>query len=784
MSDDLLSGLNAPQQQAAGIRDGAVLVLAGAGSGKTRLLTHRVAWLVEQGVRPWQILAVTFTNKAAAEMKARVGSLLEQRGHGGAASELTVSTFHSMCARFLRRDIEPLGWTRSFTIYDADDQKRLLKGILDDLKGTRDIKPAVVRRHIDQAKNKLWSPLELAQRETFASGDPTPEAYRRYEAALKAANAVDFNDLVNLVVRLWAEHPEVADRYRRRYRYLLVDEYQDTNHAQYQLVQLLAAPGRGGHGNVMVVGDDDQSIYAFRGADIRNILDFKSDFPDATVVRLEQNYRSTGHILDAANAVVANNRGRMDKALWTDQGQGEAVRLITTQDETEEANQVVAAIREGVRAGRSHGDFAVIYRTNAASRAFEQALLRARIPHVLVGSRKFYERREVRDMVGYLKLLLNPADGMAFARIVNVPRRGVGAKSLATIRAQAVTDGVSMYQAARAWSEGRGKAKTAVRQMLDLLDRLRSGLFQHPPSELLEILMRETGYAKMLQGEERGAERLENIHELARAIEEEQVESDDTDSLARLQDFLDRASLAGQADELPEGEGGEGGRGDTGRVTLLTSHLCKGLEFPVVFVAGMHEGGFPHWNARESEEDVEEERRLVYVAMTRAQRLLYLTRSRRRMKPGQGWQDVMASRFLAEIPRQHLQRVGGGVGRRRGAPDRDARAARLGFSLPSGGSARPARRRSAHLRQRSLPDVTSSTARLQAPRLPAGEHRTIAVEDPDQLEQGARVVHPKLGVGTIRRTEGRGQNLKLTIHFDSAGRKVIYARFVQLELLQ
>jgi len=781
VSDDLLAGLNPPQRKAASIQKGAVLVLAGAGSGKTRLLTHRVAWLVEQGVRPWEILAVTFTNKAAAEMKERVGRLLEQRGHVGAASDLTVSTFHSMCARFLRRDIEPLGWTRSFTIYDADDQKRLLKNILTDLKGMREVKPAVVRRHIDQAKNKLWSPQELAQRESFASGDPTPEAFRRYEAALKAANAVDFNDLVNLVVRLWSEHPEVVARYRKRYKYLLVDEYQDTNHAQYQLVQLLAAPGRGGHGNVMVVGDDDQSIYAFRGADIRNILDFKKDFPGATVVRLEQNYRSTGHILDAANAVVANNRGRMDKSLWTDLGKGEQVRMVTTADETEEANQVVSAIRDGVRGGRKYGDFAVIYRTNAASRAFEQALLRARIPHVLVGSRKFYERREVRDMVGYLKLLLNPADGMAFTRVVNVPKRGVGAKSLSTIRDHAIARGIPLYEAARAWSEGRGKAKTAVRQLIDLLDRLRASLSEHPPSEVVDMLLRETGYSKMLEGEERGAERLENIHELARAIEEEQVEGQagqgEDDPLVRLQDFLDRASLAGQADELPdEGEGG--------RVTLLTAHLCKGLEFPVVFVAGMHEGGFPHWNARESEDDIEEERRLVYVAMTRAQRLLYVTRSRRRMKPGQGWQDVLPSRFLAEIPRGHLQRVGGGAFQRRGLFDRSERAARLGFSVPSGNSARPARRRTAGVRRRSLPDVTSGSRPPSAPAVPPGEHRAIAVEDPDQLQQGARVLHPKLGAGTIRRTEGRGRNLKLTIHFDSAGRKVIYARFVQLELLQ
>ncbi len=779
MTSNLLDGLNPPQREAASVQDGSVLVLAGAGSGKTRLLTHRIAWLVEQGVPPWQILAVTFTNKAAGEMKERVGHMLASRGLGEAAGELTVSTFHSMCARFLRRDIEPLGWTRNFTIYDADDQKRLVKDILNDLHASRDVKPAAVRRSIDQAKNKMWDARELAQREDFPPGDPTVEAYRRYEAALKAGNALDFNDLVNHMVRLWRDHPAVVERYRRRYKYLLVDEYQDTNQAQYQLVRLLASPLVGGHGNVMVVGDDDQSIYAFRGADIRNILDFEKDFPGCRVIKLEQNYRSTGHILDAANAVVAHNSGRMDKSLWTDAGQGEKVRTIASPDETEEARAVVALMRTERKNGRRWGDMAVIYRTNASSRSFEQAMLSARIPHILVGSKKFYERREVRDMVAYLKLLLNPADEMAFARVVNVPRRGVGAKSLETIREHARIAGISTYEAARSWSQGRGKARGAVRDFLVLLDRIRADLHRHAPGTVVEMLLRESGYSEMLAGEEDGADRLNNVLELARAIEEEQEVvggRENDDPFAVLQDFLDRASLSAQADELPDDD-------EEGRVTLLTAHLCKGLEFPLVVVAGMFEGGFPHWNAREREEDIEEERRLVYVAMTRAQRLLVMSRARRRLRPGEGFQDVAASRFLTEIPRENLARSEEGRFRRQMAGLSSDRARQLGFGASTGGG-RPTSSRGGTVRRRSLPDVTTAPSPPRRATAPPGQHRSVTIEDPAQLVQGARVMHPTLGVGTIRRTDGTGRNLKLTIQFDGHGRKVIYARFVELELVE
>lgn len=778
MSDDLLAGLNPPQRTAASVLDGSVLVLAGAGSGKTRLLTHRIAWMVEQGVKPWQILALTFTNKAAGEMGERVAHLLKSRGHHRAAGEVSVSTFHSTCARLLRRDIEPLGFTRSFTIYDADDQKRLVKGILKEIRAPKEHSVSKVRRVIDQCKNRMESALEYAESAQLPAGDPTAEVFRRYEAALKAANALDFNDLVNHTVKLWTEHPSVIRRMRGRYRYLLVDEYQDTNRAQYHLVRLLAAPGAGGHGNVMVVGDDDQSIYAFRGADIRNILDFKKDFPDALEVRLEQNYRSTGHILDAANSVVANNRGRMEKRLWTDKGEGQAVQLLTASDDTEEANEVVTRIQRAVRGGRRYGDIAIIYRTNAASRSFEQALVRARIPHVLVGSRKFYERREIRDLVSYLKLVLNPADAMAFTRVVNVPRRGVGPKALATIQAMATQDGVPLYEGARRWAQGRGKARGKVGALIELLDRLRRTLGDHSPGELVEVLLRETGYAEMLQAEDNGPDRMANVKELAQAIEAEvEVATSDgapVDPLVRLQDFLDRASLSSQADELPEDD-------DLGRVTLLTAHLCKGLEFPMVFVAGLYEGGFPHWNARELEHELEEERRLVYVAMTRAQEELVLTRCRRRMVPGKGYQGMEASRFLGEIPRAHLERLGGGGFRRPlSGGDRAAKAARLGLSTPG----RPVRRRRHAQPSRSSQSVTPGLAGRSQAVQPSGEHRLVAVEDVRQLQRGVRVYHRSLGTGVIERSRGSGPNTKLTVRFDGAGTKTLVARFAQLQLLE
>lgn len=789
---DLLDGLNPHQREAAGVMDGPVLVLAGAGSGKTRVLTHRIAWLIHRGVKPWQILSMTFTNKAATEMRHRVETLLTELGQADAASDVWLSTFHSTCVRFLRRDIEALGYSRSFTIYDADDQKRLLKTILKEFR----VDPKVlnanqVRSSIDQAKNKLQGPDDLAP--SLRPMDRTADAWRAYERSLKAANAVDFNDLIGLVVRLWKENPRILQRYRHRFRYLLVDEYQDTNRAQFEMVRLLTGDQEGlpPHRNVMVVGDDDQSIYGFRGADLRNILDFERTFPGAKVVRLEQNYRSTQNILRAANGVVKNNRHRMSKELWTEADDGPKVQTLVADDEIEESKAILDRIARMVRGGRRYGDFALIYRTNAASRALETTLTRARVPHVLVGARKFYERREIRDLVAYLKLIINPADDMAFNRVVNVPRRGVGAKSLADLTAAATAAGIPLMEAGRRWgTEKRGRARAGVDSFIRLIDRFRALVTEIPASELVERIVKDSGYDEWLRldDEREAADRLANVRELARAAEEDDEaalahadahDGDDEsvfdapapdgsldDPWQRLQRFLDKASLAGQSDELPDDE--------TGRVTLLTAHLAKGLEFPVVFVVGMYEGGFPHFRSLEREEDIEEERRLVYVAFTRAQKTLFLTRPRRRMVFDRGYQPQDPSRFLAEIPSDVLELGAQPPPRRRpaGPADRAERARRLGLGGPSPRA----------MGNRGLRNLTAPQASPPVPP-PSGNFRTVQLESAEQLCRGARVLHPQFGAGTIQRTEGSPANIKLVVEFDAAGKKTIYAKYAKLELL-
>lgn len=792
----LLEGMNPPQADAVQHTEGPLLILAGAGSGKTRVLTRRIAWLLAHDVKPWNILAVTFTNKAAGEMKARVDELV-----GGGARDVLVSTFHSACARFLRWDIAALrfgtgerarSYTNRFTIYDDDDTLRLIKQLCRERGIDKKAHPPrQIRRTIDTAKNQMLGPDQIGEL-LRGPRDPSDVIYRAYQDSLLAANAVDFGDLVNLVVKLLTEHPDILDRYRRRFRYLMVDEYQDTNRAQYELVRLLAGP-RGTEqrlGNVAVVGDDDQSIYRFRGADIRNILDFERDFPGAKVVRLEQNYRSTGFILQAAHAVVHNNQGRKHKELWTDKGDGERLRTLVGQDEGEEASLVVGTVRRLRGKGRKLSDMAVVYRTNAASRAFERELVKYAIPHVLVGGLKFYQRREVRDLLGYLKLVVNPADDMAVARVINVPSRGIGARSLEGIRQVALERGVPMLRAARLWStEGRGKARKGAETFVGIIDRLTEEVTRVEPDELVALAVKLSGYGAMLEAEEtdKASERVENLEELARALADEglvgEVDEDgvpldedtELDAIGRLQAFLDRASLSGQAEELPDG--------DDGRLTLLTAHLAKGLEFPVVFVSGMFEGGFPHFMARDLEEDIEEERRLIYVAFTRAEELLYLSRPRRRLmlQAGGGWRDVEPSRFLAEIPPELLQRAGSSGFSRGGgwrAPSRE----REGW----GGSRGAGRRSMGSQRQgqQSLLGGRSPLGPSSTPKPPSGEHRTREPETAEDLRSGVHVVHPKFGPGTILRSDGPPHNLKLTVAFESAGRKTLYARFAKLEIIE
>jgi DNA helicase-2/ATP-dependent DNA helicase PcrA len=740
---DCLDGLNPEQRAAVEAIEGPLLILAGAGSGKTRVLTHRIAHMLAQGVPPWQILAVTFTNKSADEMKGRVRAII-----GDDADRVLVSTFHSACVRFLRQDIECLGIKRNFTIYDTDDQRRLVKQISKDLNiDPKTWSPRKIMGLIDAAKVRMQDVDALTAERGVHANDPVPRLYRAYEEYLRLANAVDFNDLLNLTVRMWTEHPPVLARYRDRFRYVMVDEYQDTNQAQYQLMKLLA----GSHRNLAVVGDDDQSIYGFRGADIRNILDFEKDFPEATVVRLERNYRSTSNILAAAHGVVRNNRARMDKKLWTDEEGGAKIKLVIGYDEMDEASKVLSEMRDLRRSGRSWGDFAIIYRTNAASRAFEQALVQARVPHLLVGARRFYERREVRDLLAYLRLVLNPTDDMAFLRVINVPTRGIGAVALRGIRGVAESEGLPLLAAAARWAvEGRGRGRTGAKAFCELLADSRTLALKMPPGELVAHLAEESGYAAVLrsEGTHEARGRLDNVGELARAVAEDPAvnfESEDTHPLDRLQAFVDRACLTGQADDLPDSDV------DEGRVTLLTAHLCKGLEFPVVFCTGMFEGGFPHSLSREREEDLEEERRLVYVAFTRAMEVLFVTRPRRRLVMGTGFQPTQGSRFLDEIPDEVLTG--------------DTASGPTWIRASQGATSRP------------IPSPAAAVPVFE------GSIRTECPESAEDLQPGTRVLHPTFGTGVIRRCEGAAGNLKLHIVFDRHGSKSVYARYARLEVV-
>ncbi|MDP2308801.1 MAG: UvrD-helicase domain-containing protein [Pseudomonadota bacterium] len=806
-----LVGLNDEQARAVQATQGPLLILAGAGSGKTRVLTRRIAYMIENDhIRPWNILAVTFTNKAAGEMKERVAGLLPHLGAevgpgGKREGNVWVSTFHSTCVRILRRDIGHLGYERSFVIYDDDDQTRVLKQVLAELKlDPKQHPPAGFRSAIDRAKNALRVPTEKDENPFLG------RVYRGYTERMKAANALDFNDIVNMVVKVWEEQPEVLNHWRAKFRYVLVDEYQDTNPAQYKLIKLLCdyeslslpwgevIKGR----NLAVVGDDDQSIYSFRGADIQNILDFEKDFPSATVVRLEQNYRSTQTILDAASSLVKRNVQRKEKTLWTDADQGGLIRVIRADDEPNEAARVTDEIRRILRGTSRPADIAIIYRTNAQSRPFEQALLQARIPHVLVGGKKFYERREVRDLVSYMKLVVNPADDIAFARIINVPTRGLGDKAVQQITDEAARFGISLRQAAKNLGQQSGRVGNALAAFTMMMDNFERRAHLVTPGELVAEIAEKTGYRAELEAEktDEAQGRLENIEALSQAVEEDDgldVELDNYGEpvpalpqmpMDKLRAFLDRVSLAGQADELPDQ--------DAGAVTLLTAHLAKGLEYPIVFVVGLVEKCFPHARA-EREEEIEEERRLAYVAITRAREQLFLTLPARRMMRVGGdmrWDQTIASRFLRELPAKLLTGdvpAAATAARPFQAPRAPTPPTRAPYSSPSSGSPAysgfPPPRAAASPAPRPSDLGGGGFTRPAAPRLtpavaPVGIRKLV----PDDLESfrvGVEVFHPLLGVGTISKREGGPANPKLTIHFRDHGPRPVYAVSAGLEIL-
>jgi DNA helicase II / ATP-dependent DNA helicase PcrA len=635
----LLEDLNDPQREAVIYDEGPLLVLAGAGSGKTRVLTHRIAYSVETDrVAAGEILAITFTNKAAKEMRERVELLVGRRSRA-----MWVMTFHSACARMLRAEGPRLGYTRSFTIYDEADSVRLVKQCIEALDvDPKRFTPRAIKRQISDAKNTLLDAAGYREKVGSFFEQTAADVYELYEKRIHSMNAMDFDDLLVRCVDLLQLFPEVRERYQETFRHVLVDEYQDTNRAQYRWLQLLASE----HRNLCVVGDDDQSIYAFRGADIRNILDFEDDFPDARVIKLEQNYRSTQNILSAANAVVSHNRARKHKALWTDAGAGDPVRVAELEDEHAEARYVTDLIERHVEGGGSRSEIAVFYRTNAQSRVLEDMLVRFNVSYQVIGGTRFYERAEVKDAIAYLTLLVNPQDVVAFERIVNSPRRGIGNTTQARIVSHANTIGEAVWEVALTPEEVPGLGAAAIKavgRFMSTMERLREWMGSASVGDLLQQVLDESGYLEALRAERtiEAEGRIENLEELVSVGREYDASADEPS----VDEFLQQIALFSEQDNLTD---------DEGIVTLMTLHNAKGLEFPTVFIIGCEDGVFPHMRAIESG-DLEEERRLCYVGITRARRQLYMTFARTRsLYGGREWN--MPSRFLDELPDELVER--------------------------------------------------------------------------------------------------------------------------------
>ena len=757
----IYESLNPMQREAVLSTEGPLLVLAGAGSGKTRVLTHRVAYLIEEmGVAPWNIMAITFTNKAAGEMRERVDRLVS---HG--AEAVWVSTFLSACVRILRRHIQYLGFDTDFSIYDTDDQKTVMKQVIKALElDPKQYRERALLSQISAAKDQLISPEEF---ELNAAGDyrlrQTARIYREYQNQLKKNNALDFDDLIVKAVELLEESREVREYYQERFKYVMVDEYQDTNYAQFKLVSLLAGKYR----NLCVVGDDDQSIYRFRGADIKNILSFEETFPGAKVVRLEQNYRSTGHILHAANEVIRHNEGRKEKKLWTENGEGEKVRFRQYDQAYEEADGVVKEIRDG---GWDYKDCAVLYRTNAQSRLLEEKCLLYNIPYRLVGGVNFYQRREIKDILSYLKTIANGRDDLAVMRIINVPKRGIGAASVNRAEIFASANGYSMYSAlARVKAiPGMGRAAGKIQEFVDLIEDFREKLSagEYDLAGLIEDVLERSGYRASLEeeGEVEAQTRLENIEELVNKAAAYEAAAEEPSLGA----FLEEVALVADVDAMENTDD---------RVTLMTLHSAKGLEFDNVWMCGMEDGLFPSMMAINSEDPVsaiEEERRLCYVGITRARKRLTLTAARQRMVNGETrWHKI--SRFVDEIPEEELE-----------ASRLESKNFGRTISLDDGDMPwnRPARPAGVSTFGRGGNAYASRTAVFPQGTAPAfGKAFTVAKADRLDYEVGDRVRHIKFGDGTVKEIKDGGKDYEVTVEFDTMGQKRMFASFAKLKKL-
>ncbi|MEV8016579.1 DNA helicase PcrA [Streptomyces sp. NPDC086554] len=760
----LLDGLNENQRAAVVHADSPLLIVAGAGSGKTRVLTHRIAYLLaERHVHPGQILAITFTNKAAGEMKERVEQLVGPR-----ANAMWVSTFHSACVRILRRESKKLGFTSSFSIYDAADSKRLMALVCRDLDiDPKKFPPKSFSAKISNLKNELIDEETFAGQAADGFEKTLAQAYAMYQSRLREANALDFDDLIMTTVHMFRAFPDVAEHYRRRFRHVMVDEYQDTNHAQYALVRELVGPS-GGEGDdpaeLCVVGDADQSIYAFRGATIRNILQFEEDYPNATTILLEQNYRSTQTILTAANAVIERNESRRPKNLWTNAGAGARITGYVADTEHDEAQFVADEIDRLTDAGDAKaGDVAIFYRTNAQSRVFEEIFIRVGLPYKVVGGVRFYERKEVRDVLAYLRVLANPEDSVPLRRILNVPKRGIGDRAEAMIDALSQREKISFPQALKRVDEAYGMAArsaNAVKRFNTLMEELRTIVESGAgPAVVLEAVLERTGYLAELQAstDPQDETRIENLQELAAvALEFEQDsgagegegEGEAAGVAGSLSEFLERVALVADSDQIPDEEDD-----GSGVITLMTLHTAKGLEFPVVFLTGMEDGVFPHMRSLGQVKELEEERRLAYVGITRARERLYLTRSSMRSAWGQPSYNP-PSRFLEEIPDAHLDwKRTGSVG----APASSGPAAGITSSLSS---------------SRSRAGGAQGFATRRATEKPVVS-----------LAVGDRVTHDQFGLGTVVGVKGSGANAEATVDFGEPKPKRLLLRYAPVEKL-
>ncbi|KIL36729.1 ATP-dependent DNA helicase PcrA [Cohnella kolymensis] len=757
-----INKLNPMQREAAVTTNGPLLIMAGAGSGKTRVLTHRIGYLIAKRIAaPWSILAITFTNKAAREMRERVSKLVGAQG-----SDIWVSTFHSMCVRILRRDIERIGFSSNFSILDSADQLSVIRNVMKDQNiDTKKFEPKAVQAAISGAKNELLTPDKYEQLQGDYFQSLVAKIYTQYQKRLKSNNALDFDDLILMTIQLFKDVPEVLDFYQKKFRYIHVDEYQDTNKAQYSLCKMLAEQ----HHNICVVGDSDQSIYRWRGADITNILNFEADYPEARTILLEQNYRSTSTILDAANSVIKNNLGRKSKNLWTDRSGGDKITVYQGDSEHEEGYFVAGEIRKNRDNAKRYADHAILYRTNAQSRVIEEILIKSEIPYQIVGGIKFYERKEIKDILSYLRLISNPDDDISLNRIINVPKRSLGDTTMARVQAEAAQRGISIY---RLLSEGDGllgdglyrvdiqnRAKAALSEFRQLIANLSAMVDYLSVTELTEKMLEMTGYRMELQRENtlESQSRLENIDEFLSVTQEFEKRNDDKSLVA----FLTDLALIADIDSMNNNDEDDGDA-----VVLMTMHSAKGLEFPVVFIVGMEEGIFPSSRSFMDNAEMEEERRLAYVGITRAEKKLYLTCARGRLLYGRPSSNA-PSRFLEEIPtelKEPVEQAGGRFGSYGGY---GSRVSGGGFgsrtASPAGFGARPA--------------VSGGTAGVRpaaaaAPR-PAGEGLNVTAGD--------KVQHAKWGIGTVVSVKGEGNDVELQIAFPApVGVKRLLAAFAPI----